>query len=139
MIPKFREWDAEREDIIPGKGMSYGKREDSDDAFLIRFDHMEDLDIINKNGSIDRTVMMSTGLKDKNGVEIFEGDVLKIFVLGNQGAIAKVIFKNGMFGIEDDMYGYGYDKGLYSLHQILSLRDAEILGNKYEHPHLLEE
>lgn len=84
-------------------------------------------------------IMQSTGIKDKNGIDIFEGDILKIFVLGNQGAIAKVIFKNGMFGIEDDMHGYGYDKGLYSLHQILSLRDAEILGNKYEHPNLLED
>ncbi|SUM32100.1 Uncharacterised protein [Staphylococcus gallinarum] len=37
MIPKFREWDAEREDIMPGKGMSYGIREDYDDSFSIRF------------------------------------------------------------------------------------------------------
>lgn len=81
----------------------------------------------------------STGLFDKTGTEIYEGDILKVFVLGDEGAIAKVIFKNGMFGIEDDMHGYGYDKGLYSLHQILSLRDAEILGNIYQDEHLLEE
>ncbi|XWX29841.1 hypothetical protein KQUDLBSD_CDS0215 [Staphylococcus phage PG-2021_40] len=87
----------------------------------------------------DIEFLQSTGLFDKNGTEIFEGDILKVFVLGDEGVIAKVIFKNGMFGIEDDMYGYGYDKGLYSLHQILSLRDAEILGNKFEHPHLLGE
>lgn len=84
-------------------------------------------------------VQQSTGLFDKNGKEIFEGDILKVFVLGDEGAIAKVIFKNGMFGIEDDMHGYGYDKGLYSLHQILSLRDAEILGNIYQDELLLEE
>ena len=83
-------------------------------------------------------IMQSTGLKDKHGVEIFEGDVLKVFIFDGKGPHAKVIFKNGMFGIEDDMFGYGYDKGLYTLDQIISIRDAEVIGNIYEHPHLLE-
>ena len=83
-------------------------------------------------------LLQSTGLKDKNGVEIFEGDVLKVFIFDGKGPHAKVIFKNGMFGIEDDMFGYGYDKGLYTLDQIISIRDAEVIGNIYEHPHLLE-
>lgn len=86
----------------------------------------------------DIELLQSTGLKDKNGVEIFEGDVLKVFILDNKGPHAKVIFKNGMFGIEDDMFGYGYDKGLYSLDQIVSIRDAEIIGNKFENKELLE-
>ena len=87
----------------------------------------------------DIELLQSTGLFDKNGTEIYEGDILKVFILRDMGAIARVIFKNGMFGIEDDMHGYGYDKGLYSLDQILSLRDAEIIGNIYQDKHLLEE
>ena len=30
-------------------------------------------------------------------------------------------------------------KGIYTLNQIISIRDAEVIGNKYEYPHLLEE
>ena len=59
MILKFREWEAVREEIF----MSYGVREDFDDSFKITFSHMEDLDIINDDGSINRVVMMSTDLK----------------------------------------------------------------------------
>lgn len=144
MIPKFREWDAEREDIMPGKGMSYGIREDYDDSFSIRFDHMEDLDIINKNGSIDRTVMMSTGLKDKNGVEIFEWDVVKVNNM-------KGLVKFGRY-TDDEYIIYGLDGWLFSEiyhgryidtplteYVLDSDYEVEIIGNKYEHPHLLKE
>ena len=140
MIPKFREWDAEREDIMPGKGMSYGIREDYDDSFSIRFDHMEDLDIIKKDGSIDRTVMMSTGLKDKNGVEIYEGDVLELPVaIDTETLNCEVVFEDGVFGIKDVLYGWGFEIGLVPLIDIILAKKVEVIGNKYEHPHLLEE
>lgn len=125
MITKFRAWDKVNERIVEVSEINFWTKViDTTDTFLA-FSNVE--------------LLQSTGLFDKNGKEIFEGDILKVFVLGDEGAIAKVIFKNGVFGIEDDMHGYGYDKGLYSLHQILSLRDAEIIGNRFEHPHLLGE
>lgn len=130
MIPKFKVWDKQKEKIF------------DQSELIIRFDE-NGVGIVEDHYRADRLkdfeLLHSTGLRDNNGTEIFEGDILKVFVLGDEGAIAKVIFKNGMFGIEDDMHGYGYDKGLYSLHQILSLRDAEILGNIYQDKHLLEE
>lgn len=136
MIPKFREWDAEREDIMPGKGMSYGKREDSDDAFLIRFDHMEDLDIINKNGSIDRTVMMSTGLKDKNGVDIYIGDILEWEMVMGHGW-----YENGKDEVtydEKELKIKMKNRTDYTLNRVVGV-GCEVIGNIYEHPHLLME
>lgn len=140
MIPKFREWDAGREDVMPGKGMSYGTREDSDDAFLIRFDHMEDLDLVNYDGSIDRIVMMSTELKDKNGVEIYEGDVLEIPVaIDTKKLNGEVVFEDGVFGVKDVLYGWGFEIGLVPLIEIILAKKVIIVGNKYQHPHLLKE
>lgn len=131
MIPKFRAWDKVTDLMNEVTVIDF----ESEEVYYHhwRYGHSETINLK------DIELLQSTGLKDKNGVEMFEGDVLKVFVLDNKGPHAKVIFKNGMFGIEDDMFGYGYDKGLYSLDQILSIRDAEIIGNIYEHPHLLEE
>lgn len=67
-----------------------------------------------------------TGLLDKNGKEIYEGDIVGWF-RPDDGCLVE--YRSGCFGI--DYYGDWQPLGPTTEHF------AEVLGNKYEHPELL--
>ena len=89
-------------------------------------------------------LMQYTGLKDKNGTDIYEGDVLRIHNseeddgMGENYTYTEVEFKNGAFKVE-------YDFGDYDMTAIGWAIDiwgennttCEIIGNKYYNPELL--
>ena len=74
-------------------------------------------------------LMQYTGLKDKNGVEIYEGDVVK-----TKNSKYKVIFDKCCYWGVDEL-------GKYPIYQIYNyvLDDErfEVIGNIYENPELL--
>lgn len=79
----------------------------------------------------DYILMQSTGLKDKNGVEIFEDDVVKLkYTIANDLEFFKVNqFRGGAWRIDNSRRG----SGLW-----LRNEDCEVIGNIHENPELLE-
>ncbi len=83
-------------------------------------------------------LMQYTGLKDANGVEIFEGDILRVWVTKTINFVATVDYLNGAFVIGSIPTGYGYHYRFSSFHNNVGTR-YEVIGNIYENKNLLEE
>lgn len=113
---KFRAWEKKLKFMMPIKEIDFDK------------------EIANKSGVwrmlSEVELMQYTGLKDKYGVEIYEGDILNY---GDYLQSHEVIFKNGCFWGHAIGCGENIGIGLYH-----ALEDLEIAGNIYDNPELME-
>ncbi|MGM0183466.1 hypothetical protein IGK74_002431 [Enterococcus sp. AZ150] len=126
MKPKFRAWDKHVKKIRKVTEIHF------DDSLIY-------LKANNGKGYYcsfsDIELMQSTGLRDKNGVEIFEGDIIKTgetvdWLNEDMGVIR---FLDGAFVIDYHNLDTEFD---YICNVSLPV---EIIGNIYENPNLLEE
>lgn len=78
------------------------------------------------------TVGQYTGLRDKNGTKIFEGDIVNISDFDGGHKIGEVVYNDGAccYRIWGDLFDYGL--GIYQDDNI------EVIGNIYDNPELLE-
>ena len=118
---KFRAWTGER--------MEYD--------FLL-YSYSNEVYLSDENEQLEVkpwTLMQYTGLKDKNGVEIYEGDVVRIDdtnwgyggeydKLNDSYLYKEISFEDGCFCLKDGLELYNY-------------KDCEVIGNIYDHGHLL--
>lgn len=73
-----------------------------------------------------------TGLKDANGKEIYEGDVVHVVTEDSYERTGKVIFEKGCYWVDN-----GMDK--YPVNRIGFKRDTlEILGNAHVNPEIID-
>lgn len=72
-------------------------------------------------------LMQFTGLKDKNGKEIYEGDIIRWFNSYNEAMVEVIEWETSKAAFY--IPGRGYPKN----------SEIEIIGNIFENPELLEE
>ena len=128
---KFRAWQREEDEY-------YSRMVSSSQSIVTAFRHVigeaapsgfSDCD--NQPDKNRYVLMQSTGLEDKNGVEIFEGDIIK------DGEEAHSIFFDGVKFVAVGFYDASLDTPWDVFSEFRHVQ-TEVIGNIYENPELLK-
>lgn len=135
---KFKIWDKTRNKMLTSNC----------GAFLLT---QEGNAVFHQNGNnplealieqIDYEVLMYTGLKDKNGTEIYEGNIIRT----HENRIQKVIWHNNGFKLEYKFKRSYRGESYWETRKDIELSETnnkrwgiKVIGNIYENPELLKE
>jgi uncharacterized phage protein (TIGR01671 family) len=134
---KFRAWDRVEKEMVQ--------------VNILNWLYPSGLEVNNSNVSLPYTLMQYTGLKDKNGVEVYEGDLLCIKTKAWNCEKEKDYWKNEIVWIKcDDLT---YTKAYFDLSakekwdngwsyedwddKWENEENIEVIGNIYENPKLI--
>lgn len=125
MKPKFRAWDRIKKRMFLVLEIDYENELVSDETYW------------NTIPSDDVKLMQSTGLKDKNDKEIYEGDIIK-YKRYNYGFTYTDAVGYGTIGLikNNDKIGLISTFAGMSIENI-DLSSVKVVGNIYENPELL--
>ena len=126
---KFRAWDKKCIEVY-GTGMSYGEPEYFDDMLAFRFNHFE------SDNPSEIIYEQYTGLRDKNGKEIYEGDIIQDSTFKDRGSyIMAVEWEKEAASFVLTRNGWAFRHYFY---ESSNPDDCEVIGNIHENPELLK-
>jgi len=132
---KFRAWDKESKRMFDVQLLQFFGKENNLDACWtsgVDFDGETTLENGPNLDNLENLVLLQyTGLKDKNGVEIFEGDILFHPLQGKRKVFYPYSETVASYGLRNVDNGMG--STLQDAHRVW-----ETIGNIYENPELLE-
>jgi len=123
---KFRIWCKQTEEMHTVERMGF----DDGELWYVEDEdrHTQPPYFMDRNDSV---LMQYTGLKDKNGREIYEGDILRLKAKKGYEYLGDV----GVIRMSYSAYVIGTSTGEYLF---IYFDEVEIIGNIYENPELLE-
>jgi len=121
---KFRAWDIKAKSMINEVWEIGLGSKNNPESWLVGDDRQID----------SFELMQYTGLKDKNGKEIYEGDIVKSNLESNDWIFVHLTDKE-----DEDGFRIFYIEDIFSRQKITHRDDLEVIGNIYENSKLLEE
>jgi len=132
---KYRAWDKEENDFInKGNPFSFGDLSGKTHGFMFTdptrrdqedwFSKTVEIQLAAQGEKSRYILMQYTGLKDKNGKEIYEGDIVK-----SKAGVSEV-----EYGSASCAWSVPDIDGSYHLWDFLKKYKAEVIGNIYETP-----
>jgi uncharacterized phage protein (TIGR01671 family) len=137
---RFRSWDKIRKEML------YSDTQKDFDKMLIHWDFINGWSATRAKdrfvlSNANAVLMQYTGLKDKNGKEIYEGDIVKAFYDKKYPFHYKIVFnqKIACYWAEPIQLNHAVTttKPLYDIIEIFE--NCEVIGNLYENPELLNQ
>ena len=126
---KFRVWDKKDKEMLRVVAISF------DEAMFMPH-NIDYEDYYNYNNNFYSDLMQYTGLKDKNGVEIYEGDIVEWIDGGERPFIYEIIYDDcGYYAKSSNNEKISIGGTMHSDMNI----NIEVIGNIYENKELLNE